>query len=233
MASSGTWIATTVVGAITTLWFYKETRSLRDELAAKQEAAKPEQAPAQQEQAPAPRPAMRSMELPALPTGGPDDKTRLDKRASKQEEMSAMFGRNDGESDEDYKKRVMPFLSAILMLPRKHIAEMRRIAEEKAKVTADQDQQLDNAFQPIYNNLLAYANKAVADGTVSPYERNVVNWLEFAGGLAPILEDANSQVAHILSTDQMHAIYDTGFEWGEYLGLEAPWESLNPPPPKH
>jgi hypothetical protein len=128
----------------------------------------------------------------------------------------------------------MPFLSAMLMLPRKHIAEMRKLAEEKAKVTADQDQQIDAAFQPIYNNLLAYANKAVADGVVSPYERNVVNWLEFAGGLAPILEDANGQVAHILSTDQMHAIYDTGFEWGEYLGLEAPWESaLNPPPPRH
>jgi hypothetical protein len=232
MASKGTWIATTILGAITTLWFYREVRSLREDLAAKNEPAKVEQAP-EQAQEPARKPMpMRSMDLPALPIG-PSDQTRLDKRAQKQEELSAMFGRNDGESDDEYKKRVMPFLSAALLLPRRHIAEMRRLAEEKAKVTPDQDQQLEASFQPIYNNLLAYANKAVADGQVSPYERNVVNWLEFAGGLAPILEDANSQVAHILSTDQQHAIYDTGFEWGEYLGLEAPWESLTPPPPRH
>jgi hypothetical protein len=233
MASKGTWIATTVVGAITTLYFYKETRSLRDELSAKNEVPKEQTQPVQHDEERSRPMPMRTSAPPALPFGGPSDQTRLDKRASKQEELSAMFGRQDGESDDDYRKRVMPFLSAMLLLPRRHIAEMRRIAEEKAKVTPDQDQAIDATFQPIYSNLLAYANKAVADGVVSPYERNVVNWLEFAGGLAPILEDANNQVARILSTDQMHAIYDTGFEWGEYLGLEAPWESLNPPPPKH
>jgi hypothetical protein len=231
MASQGTWIATTVVGAIAALWFYKENRSLRDELAAKAEPAKTEQAPQHEDEAP--HPAMYQPRAAPPPLAiGPNDQTRLDKRAAKQEELSAMFGRNEGEGDDDYKKRVMPFLSAMLLLPRRHIAEMRKIAEEKAKVTQDQDQQLDASFQAINANLLAYANKAVADGQVSPYERNVVNWLEFAGGLAPILADANEQVAHILTSDQMHAIYDTGFEWGEYLGLEAPWESLNPPPPK-
>jgi hypothetical protein len=29
----------------------------------------------------------------------------------------------------------------------------------------------------------------------------------------------------------MKSIYDTGFEWGEYLGVSAPWEKLQPPPP--
>ncbi len=95
MASKGTWIATTILGAITTLWFYREVRSLREDLAAKNEPAKVEQAP-EQAQEPARKPMpMRSMDLPALPIG-PSDQTRLDKRAQKQEELSAMFGRNDG-----------------------------------------------------------------------------------------------------------------------------------------
>jgi hypothetical protein len=25
---------------------------------------------------------------------------------------------------------------------------------------------------------------------------------------------------------------DAGFEWGEYLGVNAPWENLKPPPPR-
>jgi hypothetical protein len=25
---------------------------------------------------------------------------------------------------------------------------------------------------------------------------------------------------------------DAGFEWGEYLGVKAPWEKLTPPPPR-
>ena len=33
--------------------------------------------------------------------------------------------------------------------------------------------------------------KAVADGMLSPYERNVSGWLEYAGGLGGILGDAN------------------------------------------
>jgi hypothetical protein len=27
-------------------------------------------------------------------------------------------------------------------------------------------------------------------------------------------------------------MYEAGFEWGEYLGVSAPWESLRPPPPQ-
>jgi len=40
----------------------------------------------------------------------------------------------------------------------------------------------------------------------------------------------NGQIGQVLSPDQMKAMSDSGFEWGEYLGLEAPWEQLHPPP---
>ncbi|HEY1816151.1 MAG TPA: hypothetical protein VGG74_27575 [Kofleriaceae bacterium] len=236
MPSSGTWIATTVVGCVTSLWLYKENRSLHAELDAKNAPTKTADVQKQDDDTPAPRPstpAYRPIQFPTIQSG-PNDQTRLDKRAQKQQELSAMFGRQDGETDDQYRARVMPFLSAILAMPRKHVVEMRKLAEQKANVTPDQDQQIEAALQPIYQNIMSYANNAISSGSVSPYERNVPSWLEFVGGLGPILADADSSIGRILSTDQEAAMYDTGFEWGEYLGLEAPWEQLSPPPPpKH
>ena len=44
----------------------------------------------------------------------------------------------------------------------------------------------------------------------------------------------NGQIGQILGPDQLKSLSESGFEWGEYLGLEAPWERLQPPPPpKH
>jgi hypothetical protein len=40
------------------------------------------------------------------------------------------------------------------------------------------------------------------------------------------------QLGKILAPDQVKAMYDSGFEWGEYLGLQTPWEQLKPPPPR-
>ena len=61
---------------------------------------------------------------------------------------------------------------------------------------------------------------------------NVAGWLDFAGGLGGIVNDAQGRVGKILSPEQMKAMYDTGFEWGEYLVVDAPWEMLGAPPVK-
>lgn len=53
-----------------------------------------------------------------------------------------------------------------------------------------------------------------------------------ACGLGGILDDANAQVAKILDPAQMRAISDAGIERGEYLGVLAPWDQLNAPPPR-
>ena len=68
-------------------------------------------------------------------------------------------------------------------------------------------------------------------GSQSAYERNVAGWLDFAGGLGGILTNANGSIGKILDAGQVKAMSDSGFEWGEYLGVTAPWERLNPPPP--
>ena len=111
------------------------------------------------------------------------------------------------------------------------IEEQRKVAQDKAHVTPEQSARLDKAFDKVYGDVLDFTNKAIADGQLSPYERNVSGWLEFAGGLGGILNDANGQIGKILEPGQMKAMYDAGFEWGEYLGLKAPWESLKAPPP--
>jgi hypothetical protein len=225
---------TSLVASIASIWLYLDNRSLRSDLAALRDAqTKPEVAA----RAPDPviepsrssAPSRASWTPPVLPA--PNQESKLDKRARRQQEISAMLGRGDGETEDEYRARLLPMLKAALMIPRGRVEEMRRIAEEKAHVTQVQSQQLDAAFQKVYDDALNYTNKAVADGTLSPYERNVANMLEYAGGLGTILQDANGQIGHILSADQMKTMYDSGFEWGEYLGLEAPWEKLNPPPP--
>jgi len=155
----------------------------------------------------------------------------MDRRARRTDEIAALLGRLDGETEEEYKARLLPMLSAGLAVPRLQVEEQRRVAQDKAHVTPEQSARLDKAFDKIYGDVLDFTNKAVADGQLSPYERNVSGWLEYAGGLGSILTDANGQIGKILEPAQVRAMSDAGFEWGEYLGLKAPWEQLRPPPP--
>ncbi len=143
-----------------------------------------------------------------------------------------MFGRQDGESEADYRARVVPLISAGLVVPRLKLEEQRRLAQDRAHVTPQQAQRLDQAFDKVYSDALELTNKAVADGQLSPYERNVAGWLGYAGGLGGILEEANGQIGKILEPSQVRAMADAGFEWGEYLGVKVPWEQLAPPPPR-
>jgi len=142
-----------------------------------------------------------------------------------------MFGRLDGESEDEYRARVMPMVQMALTRPRQNADEARRIAEEKAGVTTAQHEALDAAFSAVYDDVLNYTNTAISDGQLTPYERNVTGILEYAGGLSGILGDAEKKVGGILSPAQRKSMYESGFEWGEYLGLHAPWEKLNAPPP--
>jgi hypothetical protein len=165
---------------------------------------------------------------PALPEQ--KDEGRLERRNRHQQEFAAMFGRAAGETEDEYKARIVPLIKTGLALPRARVEDMRKQAEAAAHITPDQSKKLDATFDKVYDNVLDYTNKAVADGVLSPYERNVSGWLEYAGGLGTMLGEVNGQIGQVLSPDQMKAMSDSGFEWGEYLGLEAPWEQLHPPP---
>lgn len=232
--------ATTLAGLAASIWLFLDNRALRSELAG---AKAPKDTPSAVEK-PAPsgdpwtQTQARSADLrsrttataqPALPEEPKE--SRLDRRARRTAEFGEMFGRRDGETEEEYRNRIGPMVAAGLLVPRAKVAEYRRVAEEKAHVTPEQSAKLDKAFDKVYSDVLDYTNKAVADGTLSPYERNVAGWLDYAGGLGGILNDAQGQVGKILDPGQMKTMYDAGFEWGEYLGLSAPWEKLNPPPP--
>ncbi|HEU4728172.1 MAG TPA: hypothetical protein VFT22_09795 [Kofleriaceae bacterium] len=241
-----TWLlgATSLAGVALSLWLYFDNRALRAELADRAElhrapaAASP--APAWARTAEATASSMRSAlraapaahtttPAPALPEA--PGESRMDRRARRTDELAQMFGRLPGESEEDYRSRVLPLVTAGLVVPRMRVEEQRKVAQDKAHVTPEQSARLDKAFDKIYGDVLDFTNKAVADGQLSPYERNVSGWLEYAGGLGAILNDANGQIGKILEPAQVKAMYDAGFEWGEYLGLKAPWEQLKPPPP--
>lgn len=240
-----TWVlgATSLVGAALAVWLYLDNRALRAALdtraAAPAAATAPAPAPTTAPASPwTPRPDApvahaAAAPSPALPEPPADAETRsrMERRARRTDEFAAMFGRLDGESDAEYRARILPMLTAGLMVPRMRVDEQRKIAEDKAHVTPEQSARLDQAFDKVYGDVLDYANKAIADGQLSPYERNVSGWLEFAGGLGGLLHDANGQIGKILDPSQIRAMSDAGFEWGEYLGAKAPWEKLTPPPP--
>ena len=226
---------TTVLGLGTSVYLYLDNRALRAAaVAGPASVPAPDSASAVNPYAP---PVARSGKIgPILPTtepklAPPDEESRLERRQRRQQEMAARFGRHDGETEEAYRQRVAPLITAGLALPRIRVAENRRAAEEKAGVTPAQSQQLDQAFDKVYADVLDYTNKAVVDGQLSPYERNVAGWLDFAGGLGGMLGETQGQIGKILTPDQVKVMSESGFEWGEYLGLQTPWEQLTPPPP--
>src|SRR5665647_101584 len=207
---------TTVVGLAASTWLYLDNRSLRSELAeapAKVAALAPgSAAPAERPHdawldATKPRsatiPKIAPGEQPALPEENKEN--RLDRRARRTEEFGAMFGRHNGETEEEYKARIGPMISAGLALPRMRAMENRRYAEEKAGVTPEQSAKLDQAFEKTYADVLDYTNKAISDGVLSPYERNVAGWLDYAGGLGGMLTETQGSIGKILSPEQIKA----------------------------
>jgi hypothetical protein len=229
---------TTVLGFLTSIWLYLDNESLREEVAEKTEAVAKLEAPKtdepQDEWLDAKKPRDGKIGFagvtpqPSLPAEKKEH--RLDRRQRRTEEFGAMFGRNEGETEEEWRARVTPLIQAGLFRRRERTAENRKIAEEKAKVTPEQSAKIDKAMEKIYDDVLSYTNKAIQDGQLSPYERNVAGWLDYAGGLGSILHDAQGQVGKILDPSQMKTMYESGFEWGEYLGFNAPWEKITAPP---
>ncbi|MEO8707227.1 MAG: hypothetical protein ABI867_44785 [Kofleriaceae bacterium] len=230
--------ATTVIGLGATLWLYFDNRALRSELASSTPQSTAAAEPVERVVGPAPRKGDVWLDSKAAtsdtpPPSLPDTpkESRLDRRARRTDEIAAFLGRHEGETEDEYRARMLPLLKMGLAGPRDRVTEMRKLAEEKAKVTAAQSAALDKAFEKVYDDVLDYTNKAIGDGQLSPYERNVAGWLDYAGGLGGILTGANGQIGKILDPGQIKAMSDAGFEWGEYLGLQAPWEQLTPPPP--
>src|SRR5687768_267522 len=215
--SRATWVfvATTVVGFALAIWLYLGNRALEEKLAAAN-TAKPAEAPTEKAasaQARTGDPWTMASRTPQAQTGGPAPKlpdeqkeSRLERRQRRQQEFAAMFGRLDGETEEEYRNRIVPMIKAGLLIPRQRVEDMRKQAEEKAGVTPEQSKKLDQAFEKVYADAIDYTNKAVADGMLSPYERNVSGWLEYAGGLGGLLNEANGSIGQILSSQQMRTM---------------------------
>ena len=161
----------------------------------------------------------------------PKKESVMARRARMTEMIQAMFGRGENETEEEYKARIGPMITGYLEKPRGYAVKRRASAEAKAGVTPEQSAKIDAEVNKIYDDVLNYTNQAISDGQVSPYSRNVSGWLQYAGGLGSILNDAEARFGKILSGQQLKTMYDMGFEWSEYLGLNAPWEKLNAPPP--
>jgi hypothetical protein len=229
-------------------WLYMDNRALRGELArgvtsgsVSTEPAAPEHDQGAADEFPSRtslRSALRSRlaapadaERPSVPVPSEETDTRAERRQRRQTEIAAMFGRVHGESVEDYRARMQPFVTMSLAGPRSRLEDTRRAAEEAAGVTAEQRAALDSVLGDAYQEAIELTNRALAAGDLTPYSRNWAGVLNLAGGMGAVLEGAESRIGSILTPEQVRVLYDQGFEWGEYLGVTAPWENLDPPPP--
>jgi hypothetical protein len=242
-----TWVlgAVAAAGVVTSIWLWRENRALEDELAARPAAAAaagdPWAGPATPVSAPSDGddgPALRRPITPVRAFTGkipelapPPQESRLEKRVRRRAEIAAFLGRSDGETVEQYRARIVPLIQTGLAKPRADVEQQRKDLEAKAGVTPEQHAKLDAAFQDTYSDLMKYTNGAIADGELTPYKSNVSGMLQFAGGLGAILDGTEGKIDGILTPDQQRTFDDSGFEWGEYLGVLAPWEQLEPPPP--
>ena len=162
---------------------------------------------------------------------GEAKESRLDRRLRRQEQFAQLLGRLPGETDEDYRARVMPLANVWIDRARTRADEMRKLVEEKAQLSEAQRRQIDEAMAPAYEEFLAYTNAAITDGQLSPYDMNVTGVLEYAGGLGPLLAQTEGSINKVLSPEQQKIFATSGFEWGEYLWAYAPWDRVTPPPP--
>ena len=161
----------------------------------------------------------------------PKKETREERRQRRQLEVEALFGRLDGETAEEYRERMVPFVENTLAGPRKRLADARQAIEEAAGVTEKQRAEMDEVFNDFYSEVVELTNAALETGDLTPYSRNWSGVLNFAGGVGAVLEGTETRIDTILTPEQRNIIYDGGFEWGEYLGVTAPWEQINAPPP--
>jgi hypothetical protein len=232
---------TTMLGLLTSVWLWLENRELRDEVAdqvpkaavadgGRLAAADPWLDSGKPAEDRGPRSGtITTTPPPSLP--GKKSESRNDRRARRNAEMSALLGRLEGETEEEWKSRVWPLVEGPLAKLRSRTEDMRKAAEEQAGISKDQSAAIDRIFDKTYTEVLEYANDAIADGRLSPYKRDVANWLELAGGFGTMLNGVQGQLGKVLSPAQLKAMYESGFEWSEYLGLHAPWEKLRAPPP--
>lgn len=170
-----------------------------------------------------------SRERPELEAS--EQESRAERRRRRQEELRAMLGREPGESVEDYRARVVPFVQTALGVPRIRLEDARKEAEAAARVSDDQRAKLDALIDDVTRETLALTNEAVAAGDLTPYERNYGGVLQWGGGLGAILGTTQTRIGDILTPEQRQTMSDQGFEWAEYLGVSIPWEKLEPPPP--
>ncbi|MCG8416886.1 MAG: hypothetical protein MJE77_02940 [Proteobacteria bacterium] len=237
-----------VVALIACGWLYRDNHDLREQLAARGSASlaataagagsadQVDRAQAESRAATPRRPISQWLfgaDRAARPAVAeePKKETRQERRTRRQAEITAIFGRLDGESEVEYRERMAPLVKSMLAGPRKRLAEARSAAEKFAHISEEQRAQLDTALEDAYNEVIELANSAVESGELTPYSRNWSGLLGFAGGMGAVLQGTENRIAQILSPDQLRIIYDQGFEWGEYLGVSVPWEELDAPPP--
>lgn len=179
----------------------------------------------------------RMMQTPPEATATPDDGAappRPDvqaRRERQQKRIRDLLGRIPGETDEQYRARVVPLVGMALGRPRQRLEDQRHEYEAAAELSHEQRGALDGALADARAELVELASRSVAAGELTPYRRNTIGVLNFVGGAAGIADGFDARLRQILGAEQLALLDQTGFDIIEYLGITTPWETVAPPPP--
>jgi hypothetical protein len=156
----------------------------------------------------------------------------VERRNRGRERMIAFLGRQDDETDEEYRARMSPLVAMGLSGPRKIFEEGKEAAFAAANVSKEQRASLDTITSGAFEEALDLANRSITSGEISPYERNPSALLTLAGSMGAVLDDTQHKINQVITPEQQKIIAESGFDWAEYLSVSAPWETLSPPPKK-
>ena len=242
-------ISTIFLGAValvstgSSLFLYQQNQSLQAQQSL-QPAPQPEvpDCPAPKtvyvtKEVPGPSPATAATSAPTEPAPRENRfstsfQEHVERRDRRQDRMIAFLGRQEGESEDEYRARMSPLVAMGLAGPRKLFEEGKEQAFTAANVNQEQRASLDAITGSAFEEALDLANRAITSGEVSPYERNPTALLALAGSMGAVLEDTQQKINQVLTPEQQKIMTESGFDWAEYLGVSAPWETLSPPPPQ-
>lgn len=131
-----------------------------------------------------------------------------------------------GETLLDYRDRVVPVAQLAVAPHRTRVAESRRRFVEAAALDERQQQALDAAVERAASDIQDHVMQSVLSGELMPPRVRPARAVAFARDVLDLLDRANREFRATLTSSQLAALDESGFDVIDYLVFSTRWEDL-------